>query len=77
MKFAAMIQTLIRNPKQRVLAGLLVAALIGATLPAIAQHSHKAHKHASAGPDNAIANYLAARRAYEHAARFLLAIDRR
>jgi len=63
-----MIQTLIRDPKRRVLAGLLVAGLIGATLPAIAQHSRKAHKQASAAPDNAIAVYLAARRAYEQVA---------
>jgi len=63
-----MIQTLIRDPKRRVLAGLLVAGLIGATLPAIAQHSRKAHKQASAAPDNAIAIYLAARRAYEQVA---------
>lgn len=63
-----MIQTLIRNPKQRVLAGLVVAGLIGATLPAIAQHGHKSHKHAAAAPDSAIAIYLAARRAYEQVA---------
>ena len=50
------------------MAGLLVAGLIGATLPAIAQHSRKAHKQASAAPDNAIAIYLAARRAYEQVA---------
>jgi hypothetical protein len=59
-----MIQTLIRDRKRRVLAGLLVAGLVGAAPPAIAQHSRKAHKQASTAPDNAIAIYLAARRAY-------------
>jgi hypothetical protein len=63
-----MIQTLIRDRKRRVLAGLLVAGLVGAAPPAIAQHSRKAHKQASTAPDNAIAIYLAARRAYEQVA---------
>jgi hypothetical protein len=61
-----MVQTLIRNPKHVGLAGLLVAGMIGAALPAVAQH--KPHRHASAGSDNAIAIYLAARGAYEHTA---------
>lgn len=50
------------------MAGLLVAGLVGAAPPAIAQHSRKAHKQASTAPDNAIAIYLAARRAYEQVA---------
>jgi hypothetical protein len=61
-----MAQTLIRNPKHVGLAGLLVAGMIGVALPAVAQH--KPHRHASAGSDNAIAIYLAARGAYEHTA---------
>jgi hypothetical protein len=65
MKFAAMTPTLIRHPKPCSWAVLLVAALIGATLPAIGRDLRADNTPSSAGPHDAIAIYLAARRAYE------------